>query len=180
MIRLIPLLCLCLLIGCGRQENRPARLVPTPEGMPQEQGSRIEIVIADSGATRVRLEVGHAEKYDDRLETEIDSGLVARFLRNDGGINAILRADSARIDDKTGNMCAFGAVTVYSERNRTLVMTSRLCYEKDSARLYSDREVEVHDSLRGRFIRGTGFEANDALTWYTFYNPTGRATSLPD
>ena len=167
-------------IGCSREENRPARLVPIPEGMPEEQGSRAVIVVADSGWTRVRLEVGRARRYTDLLETRIDSGLVARFLGKNGDVNAVLRADSATIDDKTGDMCAFGDVSVYSERNRTLVLSERLCYEKEGARLYSDVSVTVHDTLRGRYLTGTGFECDDALHTYTFYNVSGQATSLPD
>lgn len=167
-------------IGCSREESRPARLVPLVESMPEEQGSRAVIVIADSGWTRVRLEVGRARRFTDLLETLIDSGLVARFLNREGGVNAILRADSARIDDKTGNMCAFGDVSVYSERNRTLVMSDRLCYEKEEGRLYSDQSVTVHDTLRGRYLTGTGFECDEALREYTFYNVSGQATSLPD
>jgi lipopolysaccharide assembly outer membrane protein LptD (OstA) len=148
--------------------------------MPEEEGSRAGIVIADSGWTRVRLEVGRARRYTDLLETLIDSGLVAHFLGSEGGVNAILRADSARIDDKTGNMCAYGNVSVYSERNRTLVLSNLLCYEKEEGRLFSDESVAVHDTLRGRYLTGTGFECDDALREYTFYNVTGQATSLPD
>src|SRR5690606_12996868 len=90
-------LVLVTLSGCSREENRPARLVPTSDGMPDEVGRRAEILIADSSRTKVRLEVGHARKYNDRLETLIDSGLVAYFIGDGGELNAVLRADSARI-----------------------------------------------------------------------------------
>ena len=177
---LFALLSIAVFSGCGEREDRPARIVDLPESMPSERGDRAVILISDSGWTKVRLEVGSAERYVESFETVLQAGVLARFFDREGGVNAVLTADSARIDDQTGDMCAFGSVRVHSESNRTLVLTDMLCYSKEEAKLHSDRAVQVHDTLRGRFIRGTGFESDDALKWYTFYNVTGEATSLPN
>ncbi len=181
-MRFFSLLFLATLIlqGCEGRDDKPARIIDFPESMPAERGERAVILISDSGWTKVRLEVGAAERYVESFESLLRDGVLARFYDREGGVNALLTADSARIDDQTGDMCAYGAVRVHSERNRTLVLTDMLCYTKEESKLHSDRNVQVHDTLRGRFIRGTGFESDDALKWYTFYNVTGEATSLPN
>lgn len=173
------LLVALLLAGCEEIDDSPARIVSVSEEMPTELGGRVVILINDSSWTKVRLDVGRAERYADKFETLISESLVATFLNSGGDVNALLFADSARVDDRTGDMCAFGDVRVYSEQNRTEVRTQKLCYTKETALLHSDQQVSVNDSLRGRFIRGSGFESDDALTEYTFYNVTGEASSLP-
>ncbi len=179
MRRILLLIVASLCIGCEKIDDRPARIVSLPDEMPTESGGRVVILINDSSWTKVRLDVGRAERFADRFETLISGSLVATFFNMTGNVNALLFADSARVDDRTGDMCAFGDVRVYSERNRTEVRTGKLCYSKEKSLLHSDEQVTVNDSLRGRFIRGSGFESDDALTEYTFYNVTGEASSLP-
>ena len=177
---ILPFLFLLALFGCEKIDDRPARIVSIPDELPTEQGNSVVILVNDSGWTKVRIDVGRAERYAQRFETLISESLEATFLNSGGGVNAVLFADSARIDDKSGDMCAFGDVRVYSQRNRTEVRTTQLCYSKESSMLHSEQSVAVNDSVRGRFIRGSGFESDDALTEYTFYNVTGEASSLPE
>lgn len=167
-----------MLVGCAEEQKGPANIVELPEGMPDEQGENTSILLSDSSWTKAILQVGHARKYTNRMETLIDSGLFVRFLDRDGALNATLRADSARIDDKTGNMCAYGSVHVYSEKNRTTVDTDKLCYDKETGKLHSDSRVSVVDSLKLRSIQGTGFESDEALKEYTIYNVTGQSSGL--
>jgi hypothetical protein len=83
-------------------------------------------------------------------------------------------ADSARIDDRTSDMTAFGSVHVVSETRRTVVDTDRLFYDAKGRRLHSDAFVNIVDSLRGRTLKGTGFESDESLQNYTIYNVSGR------
>ena len=165
-------------VACAEENKGPANIVELPEGMPDEEGENTSILLSDSNWTKAILQVGRARKYGSRLETLIDSGLFVRFLDREGALNATLRADSARIDDKTGTMCAYGKVHVYSEKNRTIVDTDKLCYEKETGKLHSDSHVSVVDSLKARSIQGTGFESDEALRDYTIYNPVGQASGL--
>lgn len=162
--------------GCGDDRQGPTTLVDIPADAPDEEGRSTTIILSDSMWTKAILQVGHARKYTQRAETLIDSGLFARFLDQNGRLNAQLESDSARIDDKTGDMCAYGRVHVYSKKNRTIVDTEKLCYEKATGRLFSDAYVEIVDSssIPPQILRGKGFESDEALTEYEVYEASGR------
>lgn len=167
-----------LAAGCEEERSGPARVVEMPDDMPDEESFRTSILVNDSNRTTAILHMGHARKYNDRFETLIDSGIAVRFLNVDGGINALLLADSARIDDKTGDMCAYGNVVVHSPRNRTIVKTDEICYTKADKLLHSDAAVDVRDSIRRRHITGVGYESDDALKTYTIFQPRGMSEGL--
>ena len=180
-MKTLPLFFLLLsttLWACEQSEHRPARIVEVNPGDPTEKGRQAVITVTDSNWTKVVVRVATAERYSDSLETRLIGGLEARFLDRQGRINALLRADSATIDDNTGDMCAQGNVVIHSPRNRTLVTTSSICYEKEAGMLHSKGAVVVDDSLRRRHIEGTGFETDESLGVYTFYNVTGTAKSI--
>ena len=122
-----------LIAGCSEDNKGPSNIIELRDDVPVNESFRTTILLSDSAWTKAIIEAGHARKYDqgERRETLIDSGLYIRFLNRDGGINVILKADSARLDDVTGDMCAFGRVNVYSKRNRTAVDTDKLCYDKE-------------------------------------------------
>jgi hypothetical protein len=167
-----------LFFGCDEERSGPARIVEMPEDLPDEESYRTSILVNDSNRTTAILHMGHARKYNDRFETLIDSGIAVRFLGDDGGINATLNADSARIDDKTGDMCAFGNVVVYSPGSRRIVRTESICYSKADKRLHSEAAVDIRDSIRRRHITGIGYESDDALRAYTIFKPTATVEGL--
>ncbi len=174
---LLALLLLLILPACAERDEGPSNLIEIPEGLPDEEGVNTTIILSDSAWKKAIIEAGHARKFSGRQETLIDSGLQVRFYDRYGDINAVLRADSARLDDNTGNMCAFGRVNVYSRKNRTSVDTEKLCYEKEKGRLHSDAPLHLVDTLRGRSIRGKGFESDESLKEYTIYQPIGEAAA---
>lgn len=168
-------LVLLLAAGCSRQEERPARIVDIPTDGADESGRRAVITVTDSNWTKVIVRVGKAERFTDELQTRLIGGVEAEFLDREGRTNAVLTADSASIDDETGNMCASGYVVVYSARNRTRIQTDSVCYVKETGMLGSEAAVSISDTLRGRYISGRGFESDEALGNYTIYQVTGRA-----
>ena len=172
-LALVAVFCLA---SCATEQKGPATIIEIPPDMPDETGRSTAIVLSDSNWTKAILQVGRARKYNERLETLIDSGLDARFHDRDGSLNATLSADSARIDDKTGNMCAYMRVHVHSQKNRTIVDTEKLCYDKETGRFHSDAWVKIVDSLRGRTLQGTGFESDESLTDYTINRVSGQAS----
>ncbi len=160
--------------GCGEKEEPAVGKITIPEGAPEEESLHTEIIFTDSSWTKARLQVGRARRYAARMETLLDSGLYVEFYERDGTLNAILTADSARIDDRTGNMCAFGEVHVKSEKNLTDVDTKRLCYDKEQQLLHSDSWVKVVDHGRGRVIEGVGFESDEGLKNYKIFDVSGQ------
>ena len=170
-IMFLSLLC----ISCGKNaSDQPQAVVDIPSDAPTEESWNTTLLFTDSSWTKARLQVGHARKYLNRMETLLDSGVYVEFYDRDGSLNVTLLADSAHIDDRTGDMIAYGSVHVDSERNRTVVDTDRLHYDNKTRRLHSDAFVKIIDGMRGRTLQGTGFESDEGLQNYKIYNVSGK------
>jgi LPS export ABC transporter protein LptC len=162
------------LVSCDNPEqNQPRTVAQIAPDAPAEESRNATLLFTDSNWTRARLQAGYARKFTSRGETLLDSGVFVKFFNPDGSVNATLVADSARIDDRTSDMTAFGSVHVVSETRRTVVDTDRLFYDASERRLHSDDAVTIVDSLNGRILKGTGFESDESLH-YTIYNASGR------
>lgn len=176
MALLFPLL--LLVTACGRDAAAPPANGPVIGSDDADQVTRnTTLIVNDSNWTRIRLQTGRARKYQSRMETLLDSGVYVEFFDRDGSINATLIADSARIDDRSGDMSAFGSVHVDSPANRTTVDTEQLFYLSKEHRLRSESRVKIKDDLKGRTLEGIGFESDEALKNYTIFKVTGRTTS---
>jgi LPS export ABC transporter protein LptC len=169
----ISILALLLLAACDdEQESGPT--VTIPPDAPDEESWNTTLLLADSNWTKARVQFGHARKYIDRMETLLDSGVYVEFFDVNGGLNATLVADSARIDDRTRDMTGYGNVFAYSPRERTSVRTQILNYSNEKQWLSSTVPVTVHDSTRGNYWTGIqGFESDISLKRYTFKKTTG-------
>jgi LPS export ABC transporter protein LptC len=163
-----------VIAGCSSEEPAaPSNTIEIQPGAADQESWNTTLRFTEDGRMKVRLLTGHARKYRDRMETILDSGVYVEFYDPDGGLNATLLADSARIDDRTQDMSAYGTVHVDSRRNQTTVDTERLYYERESGTLHSDAWVRVDDEGRGRRIQGVGFKSDEALQNYTIYKPSG-------
>ena len=171
-------LLLLLLVGCESERPGPDPNAPVinPED-PDQVTRNTTLIVNDSNWTRIRLQTGRARKYQSRMETLLDSGVYVEFFDRDGSINATLIADSARIDDRTGDMSAYGTVHVDSPANKTTVDTEQLFYLANEHRLRSRSHVRIKDDLKGRTLEGIGFDSDDKLQEYTIFKVTGRTTS---
>jgi LPS export ABC transporter protein LptC len=174
-VKIISLALLALATGCQKPESETPQIVAQiPQNAPTEESWNATLLFTDSNWTKARLQVGHARKYATRLETLLDSGVYVEFYNRDGGINVTLLADSARIDDRNGDMTAYGSVHVQSTANRTIVDTDRLYYDNRKRLLHSDTWVKIVDSARGRALQGVGFESDEGLRNYKIFNVSGR------
>lgn len=159
--------------GCGK-ENEPAiNQAKIARDAPDEESWSATIIFADSSWTKARLQVGHARKYYARGETLLDSGVYVEFYASDGTRNATLVADSARVDDRTSDMVAYGAVHVESTGGARIIDTDRLNYDHEGERVHSDARVTIVDNVKGQTLRGVGFTSNLSLTRYEIYRITG-------
>ena len=172
------LLLLLLLTACESERPGPDPNAPVinPED-PDQVTRNTTLIVNDSNWTRIRLQTGRARKYQSRMETLLDSGVYVEFFDRDGSINATLIADSARIDDRTGDMSAYGTVHVDSPTNKTTVDTEQLFYVSAEHMLRSRSHVRIVDNLKGRNLEGIGFESDEALKNYKIFKATGRVTS---
>lgn len=158
--------------GCDEQRT-PGNPAEISADAPDDETWNTTIVFTDSNMVKARLKVRHARRYVSRMETLLDSGVYVEFYGSDGVMNASLVADSARVDDRTKDMVAYGSVHVVSERSKTTVETDRLHWSNGQRLLHSDAFVKVVDRGRGRMLQGTGYHSDEALRNYTIYNVSG-------
>lgn len=159
-------------IGCEEgEEQRDVAVVPL--NSPDDETWRATISYLDSNRQKAVIRVGHARRSINRAETLLDSGVHVQFFAPDGSINATLVADSARIDDRTRDMTAYGAVHVESAKGERIVDTDSVFWNNTTRRMKSEAPVKVVDNIRGQKLTGIGFESDEALRNYTFYKPTG-------
>lgn len=172
-VRIAMFLGALLLCSCGTDEgNAPKNPVVIPKDAPDKESWRTTIVLTDSSWTRAVMEIGHARQYVSRMETLLDSGVYVQFYDRDGKLTATLVADSARIDDRTKDMAAFGRVHVNSAENGRVVDTERLFFDNARRRLHSDAYVKVVGT--DRTYEGVGFESDESLSDFVIYKFKGR------
>lgn len=169
------LLLLTFLSACGSGTgDRPPNKANIPANAPDRESWNTTILLSDSTWTRARIQIGRARQYQGRLETLLDSGVIARFYAQDGGLNATLVSDSARIDDRTKNMTAYGRVHAVSIKRRIVVTTDTLHFDNAGRRFYSNAPVRVVDSVRHWVIEGVGFQSDEAMTNYSITKIIGK------
>lgn len=166
-----------LLCACGQEQEAPPNRARIPVDAPDEESWRTTLMFTDSNWVKARLRVGHVRKYISRMQTVLDSSLYVEFYASDGALNATLIADSAHVDDRTGDMVAYGNVHVVSARNKTTVDTDRIFYDSAKRLLHSDAHTTIVDTLRGRTLTGTGFESDESLQHYKIFSASGRTIS---
>jgi LPS export ABC transporter protein LptC len=173
LVLLVVAIVLLVLVGCGDRRETPINKAMIAADAPDEESWSATIIFADSSWTKARLQVGHARKYYQRAETLLDSGVYVEFYASDGTLNATLVADSARVDDRTSDMIAYGAVHIESNGGARIVDTDKLNYDHEGARVHSPARVSIVDNVKGQILHGVGFTSNLSLTKYEIYRPTG-------
>lgn len=158
--------------GCEEQEEQRDAVV-VPPGAPDDESWRATISYVDSNRQKAVIRVGHARRSISKAETRLDSGVYVQFYAPDGTVNATLIADSARLDDRTRDMSAYGAVHVESAQGERLVDTDTIFWNNTTRRLKSNSPVKVVDKVRGQNIEAVGFESDEGLRNYTFYSVKG-------
>jgi LPS export ABC transporter protein LptC len=173
LIALLGALVAPLLASCESEEGPAINRAQIAPNAPDEESWNATIIFTDSSVTKARLQVGHVRKYYGRGETLLDSGVYVEFFASDGSLNATLVADSARVDDRTSDMIAYGDVHVESNGGQRIVDTDRLNYDHEGERVHSTARVSIIDNVKGQTLRGTGFTSNLSLTHYEIYRISG-------
>jgi LPS export ABC transporter protein LptC len=159
--------------GCSDDDGPAINRAQIAANAPDEESWSATIILTDSSVTKARIQVGHVRKYYSGAETLLDSGVFVEFFASDGSLNATLVADSARVDDRTSDMIAYGDVHVESNGSQRIVDTDRLNYDHKGERVHSTARVSIVDNIKGQTLRGVGFTSNLSLTRYEIYRITG-------
>jgi len=139
---------------------------------PDQSGTYIEVAFMDSSKIKAILRADRSRIYQDRFETFLDNNIKVEFFSKDGRSRvSLLTADSAKIDDKTKNMTAWGKVVVVADSSGTVIETSLLMWDNGSQKLYSTEFVTI--TSPNERIQGYGFESDQNLTNYKIFKVSG-------
>lgn len=161
-------------IGCGVETNDLNRQKVSPEEfqLPDQLATNIVVDFIDTSFLKARLWAKTGKVFFGRGETELVDGIRVEFYSKSTGRRAsILTADSAKINDRTKDMYAFGRVLVVSDSPKTILRTSLLEWKNRTQKIYSNEYVEI--VRPDEEIRGYGFESDVNLTNYKIYKVSG-------
>lgn len=178
--KILKIINIIILVSCfasctKEQETESNSGIEIPSNAPDETSINATILTSDSNRTKARVKFGKANKYYSINKTVISNKVQIEFYDTEMKTEATLNADSAMIDDITGNMFAYTNVVVHSLKNKTLLKADSIGYFTNNKTFKSNSKIELHDSLKFREIKGNGFESDDALLNYKIYNVSGVA-----
>ena len=142
--------------------------------LPSQESFESHVVFSDSGITRAMLWSDHILYYSDKAEYLLQKNVKVDFHNRDGIRNSVLTADSAKIDDITKNMTAFGNVRVVSDSG-TVLTTTEMHWINDTRMIMGDKFVTISSPLET--IQGYGFESDQNLTHYEIKRVSGKVAT---
>ncbi|MGB9772249.1 MAG: LPS export ABC transporter periplasmic protein LptC [Candidatus Kapaibacteriota bacterium] len=141
------------------------------EQMPDEFAKDVVVEFLDSTLLKAKLWAKIGKVFYSRGETWLYDSLRVEFYKRNGKRQSVLTADSARINDKTKDMYAYGNVVVVADSPKTTLKTTFLEWRNRSQKLYSNEYIEI--TTPEEEIRGYGFESDLNLTNYKVYRVSG-------
>ncbi len=163
-----------LFYGCNDPKKEAFKKVDSIDvtNVPDQIAYDIEVAFVDSSYTKAILNANRGRIFNNRFETLLDGEVSVKFLSQYNGSRvSLLTADSAKIDDKTKNMLAWGKVVVISDSSNTKLETSVLEWHNENRKLYSTAYVKI--TSRSEIIEGYGFESDPNLTYYKILKVSG-------
>lgn len=162
------------ILSCKKNEeiNLGIQIQQHLSEIPDQTAKNIQVDFIDTSFLKARLWAKAAQVYYSRKETILkDSVRVEFYSKTSKNVMSTLTADSAKIDDATKDMFAFGRVVVVSDSPKTLLKTTQLQWKNQAQKLYSSEFIEI---IRpDEEIRGYGFESDISLSNYKIFNVSG-------
>ena len=161
-----------LFVACG-EKTKPAVSALTPDQLPTQESWNSSVTFSDSGRVRAVLRAGHIRRFDETMETLLDSNLVVDFFDRSGKHTSVLTAKRGHVDDETRNLEAFDNV-VFRSDSGTVVETEYIFWDNALRKVRGDRFVTITSATER--LQGYGFEADQDLRNYTVFGTvSGRA-----
>lgn len=164
----------CLLVACSGGGVRPeGELFPEDslQRLPPQYALGVQLLLVDSAGIRAELVAGTALARPEQGQTWFLGAVRARFYRG-GHLVGELTADSARIDERTETMAAFGRVVARSHPEGRRLETTALFWDQRRREFFSPAPVRLVTPTE--VIEGTGFQASQDLQQYRVENVRGR------
>lgn len=170
----IYIICLSFLfLGCNESASYKNNVKESQtEIKPDQTGNFIEVAFIDSTRIKALLKADKSRIYQNRLETFLDKNIKVEFYSKFSHKRvSLLTADSAKIDDRTRDMMAWGNVVVIADSSGTKIETSLLMWNNKTQKLYSTEFVTI--TSPNEKIQGYGFESDQNLTNYKIFKVSG-------
>lgn len=160
-------------VSCHQESNIPQQklALESMQQIPTHKSWNFSMVFMDSSRTKTKLSAKLARVYEQRQETLLDTNVVVEFMNENSKRVAMLTADSARVDDKTRNMFAYGKVKIVSDSTHTTMTTSLLMWNNQTQKLYTTEKVHIVSP--SEIIDGTGMESDQYLKNYKIFKVSG-------
>lgn len=170
---LISILLLIVLFACNESSTYKSYVKENQsEIKPDQTGYDIEVVFMDSSLTRAILKAKKSRIYQERMETFVDENIRVEFYSKDGKNRvSLLTADSAKVDDRTKDMIAWGKVIVIADSSGTVLETNVLMWDNKNQKLYSTEFVTI--TSPNEKLQGYGFESDQNLSNYKIFKVRG-------
>lgn len=164
-------LAILTLSGCTEPDvkNKPAS-APEAE-IPVHTIWGFSMILMDSSDTKATVSAAMAIVNDKRQETLLDSAVRVEFMNAMSQRVGLLTSDSARIDDRTRNMFAYGNVKVISDSTHTTLTSTMLMWNNEKQILYTPEKVHIVTPTE--IIDGTGLESDQYLKNYKIFRVSG-------
>ena len=165
---------LLLVCACSTGGVRPeGELFPEDSlrGMPPQYALGVHLVLFDSAGVRAELEADTALALPELGQTWFRGAVRVRFYRDGAGVGDLV-ADSARIDERSGTMAAFGRVLARSYLQERRLETTELFWDQRRREYFSPAAVRIVTPTE--VVEGIGFQASQDLRSYRIENVRGR------
>ncbi|MCX7908964.1 MAG: LPS export ABC transporter periplasmic protein LptC [Ignavibacteria bacterium] len=163
---------LCISCGTETEQKFKPEVQMKLEQAPDQLAKNLVVEFLDSSFLRAKLWAKVGKVFYQQSETWLyDSIKVEFYSRKTGKRQSVLTADSAKINDRTKDMYAYGKVVVVADSPKTILRTSFLEWRNKVQRLYSNEYIEIVTPQEE--IRGFGFESDLNLTNYKIYRVSG-------
>jgi lipopolysaccharide export system protein LptC len=174
-VLIISVLVFMLLQSCAEDKKESKRKVidsVETENLAEQMSWDVEVHFIDSSYTKAILKANRSRMYQDRQETLLDGDVVVEYMsRSSGKRISLLTADSARIDDTSKDMIAWGNVVVVSDSSKTTLTTEVLQWANKTRKFYSTEYVEFRSPMED--LNGYGFESDQNLKNYKVFQVSG-------
>jgi LPS export ABC transporter protein LptC len=149
---------------------------PLPyEALPSNTLYGTEITFLDSLSLKARVRAGRVQWYPSQQQTLLDSGVYVEFFSPRGTRAARLWCDSARVENATSDMWAYGSVRVVSDSTSARLTTTWLQWDNRNRKLRTNAFVRIERP--GELVEGgQGFESDEYLKHYTIFHVRGAVT----
>lgn len=159
-----------VIVGCKNEADDKKSIDIEPD-IPIHTIWDFSMTLMDSSRTKATINSARAIVDDKRQETTLDSAVKVEFMSVSSRRVGLLTSDSAKVDDRTRNMFAYGNVKVVSDSTHVTLTTPMLMWNNGKQLLFTTEKVHIVTPTE--LIDGIGFESDQYLKNYKIFRVSG-------